>query len=108
MMCPVDADDALPRAQGRLDDDEVRLRASDEEVHIGRGHTCTLANQACCTFAHLVAAIAAKRLVVNSLERFKNLREGAFAVIAVESDHGILAFGKQQFAKRLVNSISHQ
>ena len=104
----VRADDALPRAQGRLDDDEVRLRASDEEVHIGRGHTCTLANQACCAFAHLVAAIAAKRLVVNSLERFKNLRERAFAVIAVESDHEILAFGRQRFVKHMVNSISHQ
>ena len=104
----VDADDALPWAQGGLDDDEVRLRAANEEVHIGRGRTCTLANQASRALAHLVAAIAAKRLVVNSLERLEDLGERAFAVIAVESDHGILAFGKQQFAKRMVNSISHR
>ena len=104
----VGADDTLPWAQGGLDDDEVRLRAADEEVHIGRGRTCTLANQAGRALAHFVAAIAAKRLVVNSLERLENLGEGAFAVIAVESDHGILAFGKQQFAKRMVNSISHR
>ena len=104
----VGADDALPWAQGGLDDDEVRLRAANEEVHIGRGHTCTLANQAGRALAHLVAAIAAKRLVVNSLERLENLGEGAFAVIAVESDHGILAFGKQQFEKCTDNSISHQ
>ena len=104
----VGADDALPWAQGGLDDDEVRLRAANEEVHIGRGRTCTLANQASRALAHLVAAIAAKRLVVNSLERLENLRERAFAVIAVESDHGILAFGKQQFEKCTDNSISHR
>ena len=104
----VGADDALPWAQGGLDDDEVRLRAANEEVHIGRGRTCTLANQASRALAHLVAAIAAKRLVVNSLKRLENLGEGAFAVIAVESDHGILAFGKQQFEKCTDNSISHR
>ena len=104
----VGADDALPWAQGRLDDDEVRLRAANKKVHIGRGRTCTLANQASRALAHLVAAIAAKRLVVNSLEHLENLGERAFAVIAVESDHEILAFGKQRFTKHIGNSISHQ
>ena len=104
----IGADDALPWAQSGLDDDEVCLRAANEEMHIGRGRTCTLANQAGRALAHLVAAIAAKCLVVNSLECLENLGERAFAVIAVESDHEILAFGKRRFTKHIGNSISHQ
>ena len=102
----VGADDALPWAQGGLDDDEVRLRAANEEVHIGRGRTCTLANQASRALAHLVAAIAAKRLVVNSLECLENLGEGAFAVIAVEPNHKILTF--VNIGRHFPKTIAHQ
>ena len=65
-------DDALPGQKDRVDDRRIRLRAADQEVHVGVGCLAGLANQVAGALAVLVGAVAAGLLHVGGDEGIKH------------------------------------
>ena len=71
-MAGVGSDDALPGQEDRVDDGRVRLRAADQEVHVGVGGLAGLANQVAGTLAVLVGTVARGLFHVGGDEGIKH------------------------------------
>ena len=80
----VGGDDALPGQEDRVDDGGVRLRAADQEVHVGVGGLAGLTNQVAGVLAVLVGAVAARLFHVGGDEGVEHPGVRAFLVVTGE------------------------
>ena len=80
----IGGDDALPGQEDRIDDGRVRLRAADQEVHVGVGGLAGLADQVAGAPAVLVGAVAARLFHVGGDEGVEHPGVRAFLVVTGE------------------------
>ena len=80
----IGGDNTLPGQKDRIDDGGVRLRAADQEVHVGVGGLAGLADQVAGALAVLVGAVAAGLFHVGGDEGVEHPGVCAFLVVTGE------------------------
>ena len=80
----VGGDDALPGQEDRVNDGGVRLRAADQEVHVGVGGLAGASDQVAGALAVLVGAVAARLFHVGGDEGVEHPGVRAFLVVTGE------------------------
>ena len=104
----VGAEHALPGPERGFDDDEVRLRAADQKLHVGPGRGAGGANEVTGLVAVMIFAVAGRLFEIALGEKFQNARMRAFFVVRFKTKHGCHLLFSSRFQRQSTLSATWQ